>query len=487
MKKLSSILLIIGCQLLAGSFSLKAQYSNLLDFNDFNGIYPVGDLILSDSILYGMTPYGGANDFGCVFSIDTSGKRYTDLHDFNDTNGSIPYGSLTLSGNTLYGMTREGGTHDSGCVFSMRANGSSYRILHYFTDSGGACPQGNLMLSGSKLYGMTSEGGRYDSGCVFSLDTIGNGYADLHDFRDTNGHPYGSLILLNGKLYGMTSCGKYEVPGHSGDSIIHDSGCIFSIDTNGNNYRVLHNFKGPDGAYPFGALLLLKDRFYGMTSAGGANQMGCVFSIDTDGSGYSDIYNFSGTSDGAYPHGSLICDANDILYGMTGHGGADDSGCVFYMDTTGSIYRDFFDMHDTNGIYPYGSLTISGNLLYGMTEYGGAYNVGVIFRADTNANTNAGINRLSMVSSQWSVYPNPNNGIFTVSLGHPVRQLAGSASQTITEVFNVLGEQVYSATLNEVQGDNNINISNQPNGIYLYRVITESGRLVGSGKIVIQK
>jgi len=32
-----------------------------------------------------------------------------------------------------------------------------------------------------------------------------------------------------------------------------------------------------------------------------------------------------------------------------------------------------------------------------------------------------------------------------------------------------------------------IDLGNQPNGIYLYRVIDESGALVGEGKFVIEK
>ncbi|HTA26379.1 MAG TPA: T9SS type A sorting domain-containing protein, partial [Bacteroidia bacterium] len=62
-----------------------------------------------------------------------------------------------------------------------------------------------------------------------------------------------------------------------------------------------------------------------------------------------------------------------------------------------------------------------------------------------------------------------------------------SASQAIVEVYNILGEKVTVATLKQVQGDNLIDLTDQPNGIYLYRVIKEDGSLVGSGKLIIQK
>jgi hypothetical protein len=60
------------------------------------------------------------------------------------------------------------------------------------------------------------------------------------------------------------------------------------------------------------------------------------------------------------------------------------------------------------------------------------------------------------------------------------------------EVYNVLGEQVYTSTLPPPNGGGAsfsylMNLSSQPNGIYLYRVISERGALVGEGKVIIEK
>lgn len=46
---------------------------------------------------------------------------------------------------------------------------------------------------------------------------------------------------------------------------------------------------------------------------------------------------------------------------------------------------------------------------------------------------------------------------------------------------------VYSANISQGQTTNGINISSQPNGLYLYRVLTETGKLVGEGKVVVNK
>ncbi len=95
--------------------------------------------------------------------------------------------------------------------------------------------------------------------------------------------------------------------------------------------------------------------------------------------------------------------------------------------------------------------------------------------------TSTGTNEVKGESENVKVYPNPNNGAFTVTFSHA--ELV-SASQPIARVINVLGQQVYFATLNQVQGDNFIDISSQPDGIYLIRIENEDGSLIAQKKIV---
>ena len=90
-----------------------------------------------------------------------------------------------------------------------------------------------------------------------------------------------------------------------------------------------------------------------------------------------------------------------------------------------------------------------------------------------------------------SLFPNPSSGIFTLSLSDPDSYLDEKCN---VEIYNVLGEQVYSATpslLPQSGGGASvsyaINLSPKPNGIYLYRVLKDDGSLVGSGKVVIAK
>ena len=196
-------------------------------------------------------------------------------------------------------------------------------------------------------------------------------------------YPEGDLLRVRNLLYGMIQGGG-----------AHGFGCIFSVDTNGNNYKDLWDFNqdsGSNGANPEGNLILSGAKLYGMTYDGGINDWGNIFRIDSNGSGYKDLWDFNqnpADSNGANPTGSLILSGGQ-LYGMTAFGGINDDGNIFRIDTNGSGYKDLWDFHaafDSNGAGSYGSLLLLGGKLYGMTNYGGINGEGNIFRINTNGN-----------------------------------------------------------------------------------------------------
>lgn len=213
---------------------------------------------------------------------------------------------------------------------------------------------------------------------IYSLLFLGIGASEaqfnvLYNFNDTVGeNPWGNLIKVKNKLYGMAYQGG-----------VHSVGCIFSIDSNGGAYKDLLDFDSVNGANPKGSLILSEKVLYGMTSAGGANNDGRIFSVDTNMTHYTDILDFSGAN-GNQPWGSLTL-AGNKLYGMTSIGGVNSAGNVFSIDTDGTSYNDLLDFDTTNGASPYGSLLLVQNKLYGMTYRGGARDSGCIFSIDTNS------------------------------------------------------------------------------------------------------
>jgi uncharacterized repeat protein (TIGR03803 family) len=327
-------------------------------------------------------------------SFGVGKAQFQDLFDLSNTTGYYPFmNSLTTSpsGDTLYGMSYLGGVNNEGCLFRMNADGTGYlNLLNFDTLKSGAYPTGSLILSGKVLYGMTSENGlSFDSsnfsknryGTIFSINTNGTGFKVMHHFNGKDGAlPLGSLTLSASDtvLYGMTSQGGQGYPPlHTG------YGTLFSINTDSTGYQVLFRFTGISGAYPEGSLTLSADDsiLYGMTESGGADNLGCIFSIHTDGTTYTDLHDFH-DSTGSNPFGSLTLSGN-VLYGTTNDIGVLGNGHIFSLHEDGSGYKTLFGFNGLNGDSPWGSLILSGNILFGMTELGGANTVGNIFAFDT--------------------------------------------------------------------------------------------------------
>ncbi|MCX6353520.1 MAG: hypothetical protein NTZ78_01295 [Candidatus Aureabacteria bacterium] len=314
--------------------------------NAGDGKIPQSSLLLDTGLLYGMTLIGGAQGFGSLFSMSRDGTGYARLHSFWDpaipSDASSPHGALAADGDLLYGMTQGGGSSGCGAVFSIQSGGSDYRKLHNFCDPAidhdGEEAWGAILIHEGVLYGMTRIGGAHDGGIIFSMNPDGSGYKKLHDFgdpaiADDGVNPFGSLISDGAKLYGMTA------EGGSGQGGANKKGTIFSVTTDGSGYTILHNFTGSatDGGSPYGDLTFVDDTLYGMTFDGGAlgaaPGYGVIFSLNLDGSDFTVVHNFAGApDDGRAPLGSLLLSAN-TLYGTTMYGGsygaAPGTGVVF--------------------------------------------------------------------------------------------------------------------------------------------------------------
>ncbi len=462
----------------------RAQEETVLySFTGANGNAPFGSLIHAGNRFYGMTKLGGINGGGNIFSIDSAGNNYKDLWDFqygNVLNAAYPYGSLLLVGHKLYGTTEAGGADGSGCIFSIDTNGTSFTDMWdfvYGATANGSYPYGNLILLGSEFYGTASFGGINNKGCIFRIDSNGNGYTNLVSFTGVTGtapgtYPHGSLTLSpsGSILYGVTQ-----------DGGANNDGVIFSVDTNGLNYKDLFDFSGTNGSEPAGSLLLANGVLYGTTTVGGAHSDGSLFSIDTNGNNFKDMFDFSGLN-GKGPYGDVILWGSQ-LFGMAEYNGASGAGVIFSIDTNGTGYKDRFDFNTFDGDNPSGSFLLSGSSLYAMTSQGGLDNEGVVFKFDTNTPSTASVQNIRANIGSVTVYPNPSNGAFTLRVeSEKLKVESGSI-----EIYNVLGEQVYSNHQIIKSSNYQIDLSSQPGGVYLYKVIGDNGNLVGEGKLIIQK
>ncbi len=81
-----------------------------------------------------------------------------------------------------------------------------------------------------------------------------------------------------------------------------------------------------------------------------------------------------------------------------------------------------------------------------------------------------------IANSDINLYPNPNNGVFTINFKNP-------DAKKIIEIYNVLGIKVYSANLGTEKTEIDLNTENK--GIYFYQLKSEN-EIISTGKIIIE-
>ena len=160
-------------------------------------------------------------------------------------------------------------------------------VLYNFTNSQSSVPLGAEVLAGGKLYGTAAHGGSNDQGIVYAVNADATGFTIIHDFsNDANGGaPEGGLVCAGDTLYGTTALGGTNGPW----------GTVFSVKTNGSDFRLLYSFTGDPtiGQHPHPRLMLSGSTLYGAASGQASPGWGTLFSIQADGTGFTPLYTFS--------------------------------------------------------------------------------------------------------------------------------------------------------------------------------------------------
>ena len=307
---------------------------------DQNGRNPHGGLVqATNGTLYGATYYGGSSGgmVGTLFKINPDGNGFSTLHNFgtNAADGTYPVSGVLVQGkdDALYGTTSHGGLNNQGIVFKMNLDGGNYTILHTFAtnDGYGLSPDcGVIQASDGALYGTTPTAGTNGYGTVYKLNTDGNGYSVIHTFGASGDGraPYCALVQgADGALYGTTWGGG-----------THYQGTVFKLNLDGSGYSVLYSFNesGSDPHTPEAGLVQGSDGYlFGTGYGGSANGIGAVFTINTNGAGYAVLHQFTtGNQDASSPAAVLIQGKDGALYGTSIVGGTYGDGTVFRLAPT---------------------------------------------------------------------------------------------------------------------------------------------------------
>jgi hypothetical protein len=73
-----------------------------------------------------------------------------------------------------------------------------------------------------------------------------------------------------------------------------------------------------------------------------------------------------------------------------------------------------------------------------------------------------------------TLYPNPNSGTFSIK---------GLKAGMLIEIYNGLGQKITSSLAGD-EDTEQFNISQQPNGIYLVRIMSKDGTFIIERKVV---
>ncbi len=410
---------------------------------------------LAQPNLWGMT-YAGGSGGGVIFKTDADGTNEQVVYDFMKNPGKNPYNSLTPWGTKLYGMTSEGGVNGKGVLFEYDPlTGVMTKKIDFNGASNGYFPMSSLIVFGNKLYGVTYYGGIYDAGTLFEYEPTTGVLTKKIDFDGggNGGSPRSTLTIFGNKLYGITYAGG-----------INDLGILFEYDPSNGVLTKKIDLDNTSGSLPNGSLTATGTKLYGLTPDGGTNGTGTLFEYDPSTGILTKKIDFIGLSNGSDPDGSLTL-LGSKLYGMTAGGGINDLGTLFEYDTlSGNLTKKIDFNGPVNGNWPLGTLTLTlaNNILYGMTSAGGTSDQGTLFEYDPSTG-------ILVKKIDFDGTSNGSNPYGDLTLSGS--KLYGMTYKGGTNSSGTLFEyDTSTATLTK-----KIDFSDAPNGINPYGSLTASG------------
>jgi len=256
-----------------------------------------------------------------------------------------------------------------------------------------------------EMWGVNYEGGPHNSGTIFKVDSNGNNFKVEYNFPILNGSNPNRIKLCefsNGKLYGTTF-----------DNTILGGSYLFEydpiLDTTINKVEFSNNI----GNYPIGGLINVgNNKLYGVTSNGGNFYGGTIYSYDPNLDTLEVIHHFNGNSF-SFPEARLLLASNGRIYGTTTYSSFGD-GALFELNLSNNTVtiKATFD-RVSSGREPIGGLIQASNgNLYGMTQLGGINSIGVLY--EYNILTDTLIKKVDFVGLNGS---KPEGSLFEASNG----------------------------------------------------------------------
>ena len=221
------------------------------------------------------------------------------------------------------------------------------------------------------IFGATIDGGSGHSGTIVKHNVQRHDVSTIFEFPNTNSsgaNPQTRMLLINNKFYGVTLNGGST-----------NSGVLYEFDPVTNTNVV----KADLGLYgiskPIGGLVQVGNKLYGMTQRGGSLDKGAIYSWDLTTGALTVHKQFDGPG-GESPNGRMCLASDGMLYGLTPKGGASNTGVLFKFSPTNNDYA--FVSFASDIVSPNETLMqASDGFLYGLTTGGN----GSIFKYDLSS------------------------------------------------------------------------------------------------------
>lgn len=366
------------------------------------GAYPGSELSEgADGMLYGVTGAGGTNGTGVVFRIQKNGTGFQVLHTFAAIVGRnvakvVKSGTATATAGTTVstGSNQTVGTipfDASHTIMTVRVVSPTTGIKVRLKVEDAANSAHSVETEATTTKANAWETLTFDFANPVSgtpaLD-FANTYNKLSIYFDygTTGSTAGS------KTYYFDDVTLVNGPGTFLPITFDASGVTYTLTGFGGAESstlttdpldlVLRNTDGMSANGPL-VQVASDGKWYGTTSAGGADGKGTVFRLNTDGTGFEVLHTFSATTtntttnlitntDGTTPLAGVI-DLNDgYVYGVTSAAGNKGYGTIYRISTSTKAFENLHDFDNLNGSRPAAELTrFSDGKLYGATAGGG--------------------------------------------------------------------------------------------------------------------
>ncbi len=266
----------------------------------------------------------------------------------------------------------------------------------------------------------------------------------LHSFNGNDGkQPANGLVIApDGTLYGDTDAAL----GNSSHSV---SDVIFKTRPDGSGIQLLHTFPGTnssgvnsDGSAP-NRLLLVNGFLYGTTYTGGANGTGVIFKMDTTGGAFQILHSFgpntAQNTDGASAASGLSLGPDGLLYGTTSAAGAGGGGGIYKINPSGggfqSVYAFSSSAGGSTGYQPNTAVVFgSDGSLYGTTQSGGASGSGTVYALAPGSLTPTALHSFDTTGGygpQGVIFGTDGNLYGTTFIGGPSGSSSSGGSGTL--------------------------------------------------------